>query len=107
MTKENVNEAIMKAAQAFGFKVKEEVNYQGLLEIISEELNFTYHVDSTSRTDWAAHRVELKLTITGSVRKMGGQPTVEELLKTADEIKRGAELLQELQAQGLIWTEEF
>ena len=39
--------------------------------------------------------------------EMGGQPTVEELLKTADEIRRGAELAAELQGMNLTWTETF
>lgn len=107
MTKAQVNETIKAAAQAHGFETTKEPGFQGITEIISEELNFTFTVQHTENTDWAAHRVEQSLTVTASVRKMGGQPTVEELLKTADEIRRGAELAAELQGMNLTWTETF
>ena len=94
--KAQVNEAIKAAAKAHGFETTEQPGFQGLTEIISEELNFTFTAQNTENTDWAAHRIEQSLTVSASVRKMGGQPTVEELLKTADEIKRGAELTAEL-----------
>lgn len=107
MTKAQVNEAIKAAAKAHGFKTTEQPGFQGITEITSEELNFTFTVQHTENTDWAAHRIEQSLTVTASVRRMGGQPTVEELLKTADEIRRGAELTAEIQAMNLTWTETF
>ena len=107
MTKAQVNETIKAAARAHGFETTTDAGFQGLTEIISEELNFTFTVQTTENTDWAAHKVEQSLTVTASVRKMGGQPTVEELLKTADEIKRGAELAAELQNMNITWTETF
>ena len=107
MTKAEANGIIREAAARHGFETTEEAGFQGLSEIRSEELNFTFTVRTTENTDWAAHRIEEALTVTASVRKMGGQPTVEELLKTADEIKRGAELTAELQGIGLTWTETF
>ena len=107
MTKAQVNEAVKAAAKAHGFETTKEPGFQGIYEIISEELNFTFTAQNTENTDWAAHRIEQSLTVNASVRKMGGQPTVEELLKTADEIRRGAELTAELQGMGLTWTETF
>ena len=107
MTKAQVNGIIRRAAARYGFETTDEAGFHGFSEIRSEELNFTYRVRTTENTDWEAHRVEQALTITASVRKMGGQPTVEELLKTADEIKRGAELTAELQGTDLTWTETF
>ena len=101
MTKAQVNEAIKAAAKAHGFETTEQPGFQGITEIISEELNFTFTVQNTENTDWAAHRIEQSLTVTASVRKMGGQPTVEELLKIADEIRRGAELTAELQSMNI------
>ena len=101
MTKAQVNEAIKKAAQAHGFETSEQPGFQGITEIISEELNFTFTARNTENTDWAAHRIEQSLTVAASVRRMGGQPTVEELLKTADEIRRGAELAAEIQMMNL------
>ena len=107
MTKAQVNEKIKAAAQAHGFETTEQPGFQGMTEIISRELNFTYTILNTENTDWAAHKIEQSLTVTASVRRMGGQPTVEELLKTADEIRRGAELAAEIQGMNLTWTETF
>ena len=107
MTKAEVNGIIRAAAARHGFTATEETGFQGFSEIRSEELNFTYLPQTTEDTDWAAHRVCQRLTVTASVRKMGGNPTVEELLKTADEIRRGAELTAELQGMELAWVETF
>ena len=107
MTKPQVNGIIREAAARYGFETTEEPGWHGFSEIKSEELNFTFTARETENTDWAAHRIEQRLTITASVRKMGGNPTVEELLKTAEEIRRGAELTAELQAADLAWTETF
>lgn len=107
MTKAQVNETIRAAAKAHGFETTAEPGFQGITEIISGELNFIFTVRNTENTDWAAHRIEQSLTVSASVRRMGGNPTVEELLKTADEIRRGAELAAEIQGMSLTWTETF
>ena len=107
MTKAQVNEKIKAAAQAHGFETTEQPGFQGITEIISGELNFTYTVQNTENTDWEARKVEQSLTVTASVCRMGGQPTVEELLKIADEIRRGAELAAEIQEMNFTWTETF
>ena len=107
MTKNELNEIIRSKARAHGFETSEERGFHGFADILSEELNFSYTPTTTERTDWKAGILEQTLTITASVRRMGGQPTVGELLKTADEIKRGAELIAELQGLDLTWTEHF
>ena len=80
MTKAQVNETIRAAAKAHGFETTAEPGFQGITEIISGELNFIFTVRNTENTDWAAHRIEQSLTVSASVRRMGGNPTVEELL---------------------------
>lgn len=107
MTRSQVNETIKAAAQAHGFKTTEKPGFQGITEIISEELNFIFMVRNTENTDWEAHKIEQSLMVTANICRMGGQPTVEELLRTADEIRRGAKLVAEIQAMNLIWTETF
>lgn len=49
-----------------------------------------------------AYRVEVQ----ASVRKMGGQPTPEELFEAADQIRRGAELARNLQNMNLTYMVE-
>lgn len=107
MTKNEVSEIIRNKARAHGFETSEEMGHHGFPDILSEELNFTYSNTPTENTDWRAGILEQTLTITASVRRMGGQPTAEELLQTADEVRRGAELLIELQGIDLTWKEQF
>ncbi len=47
-----------------------------------------------------------KVEVQASVRKMGGQPTAEELFEAADQIRRGAELMRHLQSMDLRYTVE-
>ncbi|MBR2258183.1 MAG: hypothetical protein IJ899_12805 [Blautia sp.] len=105
MNRAAINEAIRAAAKAHGFTTRE--GFQGLEEPESEELNFIWKTRTTENTDWVVHRVEQEAELMASVRKMGGHPSPEELLKTADEIRRGAELVMELNRMKLTWTEEF
>jgi len=108
MTRAELNETIKKAAAAHGFETSKENGVFGLIDIKSEEMNFTYGTSTdTEGTDWSKRVVETAITVTASVRKMGGRPTPEELLKTADEIRRGAELAAELQNMHLTFTERF
>lgn len=105
MTRTEINKVIRETSAAYGFTTRE--GCQGLEEPSSEELNFIWRTRTTENTDWMAHRVEQEAELAASVRKMGGNPTPEELLKTADEIRRGAELVKELNQMNLTWTEEF
>ncbi|OLR55057.1 hypothetical protein BHK98_02625 [Hornefia porci] len=108
MTKMEICERIKEAARAHGFTVSEKMStVTGLPEIISEEMNFTFLARTTENTDWAARRVEEAIEASASVRKMGGSPTPEELLITADEIRRGAELIHDLQSMNLTYIETF
>ena len=107
MTKAQINRIIKETAEKHGFDTTEEAGFQGFSEIKSEELNFIYDVRYTENTDWKNGIVELKLTVSASVRKMGGHPTIEELFNTAEEIDSGAQVLEELERIDLIWTEEI
>ena len=51
------------------------------------------------------NRIEAyKVEVQTSVQRMGGEPTPEELLKASDEIRRGAELMRNLQNMDLTYT---
>lgn len=104
MTREEINTIIKNEATKHGFETREDLF--GIESPKSEELNFTVRTCHTDATDWKAGKVVMKVTFTASVRKMGGEPSVEELLKTADEIKRGAELVSALQSLDPTYTEQ-
>ena len=107
MTKAQVNDTIRTLAKRRGFETTDRPGVWGFSDIRSEELNFTYCIWETENTNWAERRVEYTLSINASVRKMGGEPTVEELLATAEEIRIGAGLVAELNNRKLTWTETF
>lgn len=107
MTKEKINNILRDEAKLHGFETTEEPENWGFYGILSEELNFTYRVQTTDNTDWEKQFVEQRLMVTASVRKMGGEPTALELYRTAKEIERGALLIRELEEMDLTWTENF
>ena len=107
MTKAQINNILQETAKQHGFETTEKPENWGFYGILSEELNFTYHVQMTDNTDWEKRFVEQHLTVTASVRKMGGEPTAAELLRTAKEIERGALLIRKLEEMDLTWTETF
>lgn len=88
MTIAEVNENINIIATMHGFKT-EKTNYSEFLEIKSEEVHFIFHVFDAG-SDWKAMIERKGVTMQVSVRKMGGQPSVEELLATAEEVRRAA-----------------
>lgn len=107
MTKNEVRDIIRERAMEYGFEVGKMDGWNGFPDIISEELNFFFITEPTENTDWRAGILEQTLTITASVRRMGGHPTAEELWKTAEEIRHGAELMLALQKENLTWREEI
>ena len=107
LTKAQINNILRETAGKHGFDTTEEAGFQGFYEIKSEELNFNYTVQTTENTDWQKGIVEQTLTVSASVRKMGGHPTIEDLFNTAEEIDSGAQLLEELENMDLTWTETF
>ena len=88
MTIAEVNENIKTIATMHGFKT-ERTNYSEFLEIKSEEVNFMFSFFDAG-SDWKALIERKGVTLQVSVRKMGGQPTVDELLASASEIQRAA-----------------
>ena len=107
MTADKIKNIIIETAEKYGFSIEEKFDYQGFPVIKSEELNFSYDMKYTENTDWQKGIIEMKLTVSASVRKMGGSPSIEDLFRTAEEIDSGAQLLEDLSGRDLIWTEEI
>ena len=104
MTLNDVCEHIRETANDYGFEVEKSSMFR-LPVIRSEELNFCLLEDHDF--DWEKRTGTVRIKFSASVRRMGGNPTVEELLKTAEEIQRGAELVRKLQSMDLSFTETF
>lgn len=110
MTKNSVIEAIKNEIWMNGFQPEMDERFSQM-PFLKDEDELYIAVSIREQLDFgncdfekkiAAYKVEVK----ASIRKMGGNPTPEELLKAADQIRRGAELARNLQAMELAYMEE-
>ena len=109
MRKEQVIAIIKEAAERHGF-VTNIYQWTSLIEIQepdSHYLNFMVTENTAPDTDWSKRKVTMDLHFRASLASMGGNPTPEDLLKASEIIRRGAELVRELEAMKLSYTEEF
>ena len=108
MTKQEAIAIITEAAERHGFTTAT-YQFTRLVEIVekdSQYLNFTIYERTAPDTDWSKREVTMTIHFRASLASMGGEPTPEELLKAAAIIKAGAELVRELEALHLSYTEE-
>ena len=64
-------------------------------------LNFTIWERIAPDTDWSRREVTMNRHFCASLACMGGEPTPEDLLLASDIIRKGAELVKELEALNL------
>lgn len=107
MTKNEIKDLIIKTAAEYGFET-EETRWSTLPQIKKTTENY---ISFTINDSWLGFDFENKTAlraaeIRSSVCQMGGNPTPEDLLRAADEIRRGAELTAKLQSMNLEYTEE-
>lgn len=107
MTKEQVIAIIEEAAERHGFTTCK-YSLTRLTEIKepgeTHFLNFTIWERVAPDTDWSRREVTMNLQFCASLACMGGEPTPEDLLMASDIIRRGAELVKELEAMNLSYT---
>lgn len=110
MTKNEVIEAIKNEIWMNGFQPETDERFSPL-PFLKGESDLYIAVSIRERLDFgncdfekkvAAYTVDVK----ASIRKMGGNPTPEELLEAADQIRRGAELARNLQGMNISYTVE-
>ena len=109
MKKEQVISIIKKTAERRGF-VTNIYQWTSLIEIQeldSHYLNFMVTENTAPDTDWSQRKVTMELHVRASLASMGGNPRPEDLFKASEIIRRGAELVQELEGMKLSYTEEF
>ena len=100
------NEAILhEEGNKFGFEV-EQVKYCEFYVIKSDYVNFTIHTDY-SKTDWSSRVARRSLKMTASISTMGGQPTVEELMKASEDIRNAAEFMKKFNEMDIEIIERY
>ena len=108
MTKKEIAEIIESKAAEYGFEIERYpvgwATRQTRESYIRIDINEN---EDEEKSDWDAHKICFDLKAEGSVCKMGGRNTPEELLKAADEIARGAKFTAELQSMKLSYERTF
>ena len=109
MTLQEVKDIITTKATAYGFKTEED-SFSKLPQIeraADSYIGFQiFSMTNYDKTDFEKKIYCSDVEIKASVCKMNPNATPDELLKAADEIKRGALLAQELQSMNLSYTQE-
>lgn len=110
MKKEQAISIIKEAAETHGF-ITNTYRWTRFIEIQEPEgthfLNFMVMENTAPDTDWSKRKVTMELHVQASLASMGGNPTPEDLIRASEIIRAGAELVQELEAMNLSYTEEF
>ena len=102
-TRQEINNIIEALAKSNRFETR--IGYHGFGEFIAENLNFFTEVKS----EWNMEErtVTSKVSMRVSISRMGGNPTTDELFAVADEIRRGASIVDCFNAYEFECTETF
>lgn len=102
-TKEEINNIIEQLAGEYGFKFVHDrwSSREGIGEIRANNLNVFTMVDPKLYIYDDFVQVVAKVTFRASISRMGSESTPDELLAIADEIKRCAELVADLNIRDL------
>ena len=109
MTKNEIKDIITEAACRYGF-IAEESAYANLVYIHEPDtqyLNFTITENWAKDTDWSKKEVTMLVHIHASLASMGGNPMPDDLIRASEIIRKGAEMVKELEAVGLSYTETY
>ena len=106
MTRQEINNIIKEKAEAYGFEADTNSRVYGIRQRNYISIQF-FETSDLEKTDWENKIGWMNIEVKASICRMGGETTPEELLTAAEEIKRGAELVRELQELHLSYSEKF
>ena len=108
MTRKEIAEIIESKAAEYGFEIERYpvgwATRQTGESYVRIDIN---EKENESKSDWDARKICLDLKAEGSICKMGGRNTPEELLKAADEIAKGAKFAAEINGMELSYERTF
>ena len=108
MTKKETPEIIESKAAAYGFEIQRYSMGWATCQTSKSYIRIDIkEMENEGKSDWAAHKIWLDLKAEGSICKMGGRNTPEELLKTAEEIAKGAKFAAEINSMGRSYERTF
>lgn len=88
--KETLVKIIKSMSEINGFTIREGFGLDWLPWIDDEDVNFTFHTHFDYNEYEETGKKFTYITVSASVRRMGGNPTVEDLRKTATRINYAA-----------------
>ena len=101
--------AINSVAKAHGFKVEHDKRDRLPRITPAEQVSYVniclFDAPDFPKCDFAKGHVVGHIEIAASVSRMGGNPTPEELLNAAEQIREAALLVRELQSSDLAYSE--
>ena len=109
MTRQELNHIIETKAAAYGFGIKREG--ERITEVTGTQESYI-SIRIFERPDFEKSDLENRIGVSDieirtSICRMGGEPTMDELIEAADEIERGAKLTNDLRSQHLAIEEKF
>ena len=108
MTKQEIAEIIESKAAEYGFEIQRYpvgwATRQTGESYIRIDINEN---ENEEKSDWDAHKICLDLKVEGSLCKLGGRNTPEELFKAAEEIAKGAKFAAEINGMELSYERTF
>ena len=108
MTKKEPPEIIESKAAAYGFEIQRYSMGWATCQTSKSYIRIDIkEMENEGKSDWDAHKIWLDLKAEGSICKMGGRNTPEELLKAAEEIAKGAKFAVEINSRGLSYERTF
>ena len=108
MTKKEIAEIIESKAAEYGFEMERYTLCWSTRQTPKSYIRIDIkEKQDNDKTSWKDRRVWLDIEATGSICRMGGDDTPEELLKSAEEIARGAKFAAEINGMNLSYIETF
>ena len=109
MTRQELNHIIETKAAAYGFGIKREG--ERITEVTGTQESYI-SIRIFERPDFEKSDLENRIGVSDieirtSICRMGGEPTMDELIEAADESERGAKLTNDLRSQHLAIEEKF
>lgn len=108
MTKKEIAEIIESKAAEYGFEMAEHRLFWATNQTNKSYIRIDINEkENESKTSWEDRKIWMDIEATGSICKMGGNDTPDELLKASDEIARGAKFAAEINGMRLSYIETF
>lgn len=108
MTKQEIAGIIESKGNEYGFEIERHTMSWSTHQTDKSHVRIDIlEKENDGKSDWEGRRIWIDLKATGSICRMGGDDTPEELLQASEEIARGAKFAAEINGMNLSYIETF